>query len=90
LPTNIRPEWRRLKVANTPAYYDKATNTAIKSLIVLALEDSCPFCNANFSPFESNKQVPSPEESLKHSFVAVTDCKNRVSTVRKELLSKIN
>jgi uncharacterized protein with PIN domain len=66
-----------MEVAHTPAYYDMGTITATKSLIVEALEDSCPFCNANVSPFESNKPVPPPEESLKHSFVTVTDCKKR-------------
>jgi hypothetical protein len=35
LPTNIRPGWK-MAMANTLAYFDTATITAVKSLIVQA------------------------------------------------------
>ncbi len=36
-PTNIRPGWKGVEVANTPAYDDTATITAIKSFRVKAI-----------------------------------------------------
>jgi hypothetical protein len=36
LPTNIRPGWEYMKVANTQAYYERATITAVKCFIVQA------------------------------------------------------
>jgi hypothetical protein len=38
LPTNIRQGWKWIEVANTQAYYDTATITAVKSFIVQAPE----------------------------------------------------
>ncbi len=37
-PTNIRLDWKWVEVANTLAYYDTATITAVKSFIVQAPE----------------------------------------------------
>jgi hypothetical protein len=33
MPTNIRLGWKRMEAANTPAYYDTATFTALIFLV---------------------------------------------------------
>ncbi len=39
LPTNIRLGWKQIAVANTLAYYDRATITVVNSFIVQASEN---------------------------------------------------